>query len=169
MFCKPNLQNDSLMDATENIRYGGDEHVYLGDIPFCSPSSWQFQAPRSHPIQHLRTDHVQHDPVTAEKAARKTFVTLSRQTHIVERATILSEHVELLAEGGKRTAVYRVRVRGAHDIRACGMDSGMDHECSLVEESVGARLRNLHGPMMVNEDEVFRLDKRKVLSLRQAE
>ena len=94
---------------------------------------------------------------------------MEARTYLIERAAVLRDDIQLLAQRCEGASMDRVRVRGAHDIRACGMDSGMDHECSLVEESVGARLRNLHGPMMVNEDEVFRLDKRKVLSLRQAE
>ncbi len=51
------------------------------------------------------------------------------------------------------------------DIRAGGVDSGMDHERGLVQEGVRARLGSLDGAMMVDEDEVFGLDQGEVLPL----
>ena len=45
------------------------------------------------------------------------------------------------------------------------MDSGVDHECGLVEEHVGARLGGLDVPMVVDEDEVAGLDQREVFAL----
>ena len=41
----------------------------------------------------------------------------------------------------------------------------MDHERSLVKQGVRARLSSLDGAMVVDEDEVFRLDQGEVLTL----
>lgn len=41
----------------------------------------------------------------------------------------------------------------------------MDHERSLVKQGVRARLGSLDGAMVVDEDEVFRLDQGEVLPL----
>ena len=51
------------------------------------------------------------------------------------------------------------------NVSAGGMDGRMDHERRFVQQSVRARLLNLHSSMVVDEDEVFRLDQGEVLPL----
>ena len=44
------------------------------------------------------------------------------RAYVVERATVLSEHVELLSQGRKRPAVHAMRVSSAFNIRARSMN-----------------------------------------------
>lgn len=51
------------------------------------------------------------------------------------------------------------------DIRARSMDGGMDHKGCLVQEGVRPRLGSLNRAIVVDEDEVLRLDQGEVLPL----
>ena len=85
--------------------------------------------------------------------------------HLIERAAILRDHVQFLPQGRERAAIHGMRVRGAMRVGTRSMDSGVNHEGGLVQEPVVTRLGGLDIAMVVNEDEVARLDQGEVLSL----
>ena len=85
--------------------------------------------------------------------------------HLVEDAAILGYDVELLAQSRECPTVHGVRVRRAVRVGTSSVNRGVDHEGSFVEELVWARLGGLYGAMVVDEEEVARLDQREVLSL----
>ena len=58
-----------------------------------------------------------------------------------------------------------MRVCSAVDIGTRRVDGRMDHERRFVQQSVRARLLNLHSSMVVDEDEIAWLDQREVLAL----
>lgn len=83
---------------------------------------------------------------------------------LVERARVLREHVQLAPECRERAPVDRVRVRRAEDVRARGVDGGVDHEGCGVEQAQGPGLV-LNRAGVVDEQQVLRLDEREVLAL----
>ena len=103
--------------------------------------------------------------IVSDVNAHALFMFTVPAAHLVERAAVLGGDVELLAERRERTAVHAVRVRGAVGVRARGVDGGVDHEGGLVQEPVWTRVGGLDIAVVVNEDEVARLDQGEVLSL----
>lgn len=57
---------------------------------------------------------------------------------VVERARVLRQRINLTAQRTPCAAIDGMGVRGADDVGAGVVDGGVDHECSGVEEAVGA-------------------------------
>lgn len=83
---------------------------------------------------------------------------------LIERTRVLRQHVQLAPERRERAPVDRVRVRGAEDVRARGVDRGVDHEGGGVEQAQGPGL-GLDRAGVVDEQKIFGLDEREVLAL----
>lgn len=83
---------------------------------------------------------------------------------LIKRTRVLRQHVQLAPERRERAPMDRVRVRGAEDVRARGVDRGVDHEGGGVEQPQGPGL-GLDRAGVVDEQEVLGLDEREVLPL----
>lgn len=85
--------------------------------------------------------------------------------HIIERARILRDDVQLASKRSERLPVDRVRVSGAYDIRARRMNSRVDGKrCPVESGKTRTRLR-LNIAMVVDEKKVFGLNQRERLCL----
>jgi hypothetical protein len=77
----------------------------------------------------------------------------------MKRAAVLRNRVELAPECTECSAIYRVRMSGANDIRPCGVDGMMNHICSCVKQADLSAIDNC--AFGIDENEVRGLNQRK--------